>query len=83
MMAYYYLWIVYATIAKEVAVAGGWMPKALQSTTASFEKNGMNMMQKPFGKFKKQIHQALERDDDAEAEEAERSEEHTPELQSP
>jgi len=66
MMAYYYLWIVYATIAKEVAVAGGWMPKALQSSTASFEKTGMNLMQKPFAQFKKRVEKSLERNDEDE-----------------
>merc|ERR1711988_506441 len=80
MMAYYYLLIVYATIAKEVAVAGGWMPKGLQSSTASFEKTGMNLMQKPFGQFKKRVEKSFERDDEeAQGEEAAPAEEESSE----
>jgi len=53
-----------------VASAGGWAPQGAAWMPApgagSFEKQGMQLMQKPFGQFKKRIEKAFEREEEEE-----------------
>merc|ERR1712100_305755 len=60
----------YATVTKQVAIAGGWAPKGVAWApapgVASFEKEGMKLMQKPFGQFKNRIEKTFEREEEEE-----------------
>merc|ERR1711907_933450 len=68
MMAIYYLYIVYFTLAKEVAVAGGWIPPK-GAPGATLERMGMKFMAHPIEKLHKHMLKSLEREDDVEEEE--------------
>jgi len=67
MMAIYYLYIVYFTLAKEVAVAGGWIPPK-GAPGATLERMGMKFMAHPIEKLHKHMLKSLEREDDVEEE---------------